>query len=60
MVRRLGKLGTKTALRLAERAVSTAGSSDDMKSAQLSAMESILDDMAGDEALAAKVCEVMP
>ena len=59
MVSRLGRLGTKTALRLAERAVSTAGSSDDIRQAQLSAMNNILDDMAGDEALAAKVCEVI-
>ena len=59
MVSQLGRLGTKTALRLAERAVSTAGSSDDMKSAQLTAMNNVIDDMAGDEALAAKVCEVM-
>jgi hypothetical protein len=31
----------------------------DMKSAQLAALESILDDLAGDEAMAAKVCEVL-
>lgn len=61
---RLGKVGTKSALRLAERAVFTAGMQadtppDEMKSAQLSALRSILDDFAGDEALASKECEVI-
>ena len=56
MINRLGNVGTKEALRLAERAIFT--SSDGTKSAQLSAMESILNDLAGDEALATKVCEV--
>ncbi len=64
LISRLGPVGCKTALRLAERAVFTAGMQDstsphDMKSAQLAALESILDDLAGDEAMAAKVCEVL-
>lgn len=64
MVSRLGNIGCKTALRLAERAVFTAGlqqelPADETKSAQLSALQSILDDFAGDEALAARVCEVI-
>jgi len=57
IINRLGNVGVKTALRLAERAVFTA--SDETKSAQLSAMEGILEDMAGDDALASKVCEVI-
>ena len=32
---------------------------DEMKSAQLSALQSILEDFAGDEAMAAKECEVI-
>lgn len=64
MVSRLGKVGCKTALRLAERAVFTAGMQkgalpDDMKSAQHSALQGILDDLAGDEAMAARECEVI-
>ena len=56
MINSLGNVGTKEALRLAERAIFT--SSDETKLAQLSAMEGILNDLAGDEALATKVCEV--
>lgn len=56
IINRLGNVGVKTALRLVERAVFTA--SDETKSAQLLAMEGILDDMAGDDAIASKVCEV--
>ena len=55
MIHSLGNVGTKEALRLAERAIT---SSDETKLAQLSAMEGILNDLAGDEALATKVCEV--
>ena len=60
MIGRLGKVGCKDALRLAERAISTAGlqqiksSPDERKLSQLSALDSILEDLAGDEALAAK------
>ncbi|KAL7527304.1 hypothetical protein ACHAXR_003788, partial [Thalassiosira sp. AJA248-18] len=57
IISRLGKVGSKTALRLAERAIFTA--SHETESAQLSALDSILEDLAGDEALAAKVCEVI-
>ena len=64
LISRLGTVGCKTALRLTERAVFTSGiqantSLNDMKSAQLAALESILDDLAGDEAVAARVCEVL-
>ena len=57
LIGRLGKLGCKTALRLAERAIFTAGMQGDIT--QISALESILDDLAGDEALAAQVCELI-
>ena len=57
IINRLGNVGVKTALRLVERAVCTA--SDETKSAQLSAMEEILEDLIGDDALASKVCEVI-
>ena len=57
LIFRLGKLGCKTALRLAERAIFTAGMQGDIT--QISALESILDDLAGDEALAAQVCELI-
>ena len=57
IINRLGNVGIKTALRLAERAVFTA--SDETKSAQLLAMEEILEDLIGDDALASKVCEVI-
>lgn len=64
LVARLDKMGCKTALRLAERAVFNSGMQhniiiDDMKSAQLVALESILDDLAGDDAAAARVCEII-
>ena len=64
LINRLGAVGCKTALRLTERAVFTSGiqentSLNDMKSAQLAALDSILDDLAGDEAVAARVCEVL-
>jgi len=61
IIGRLGEVGCKTALRLAERAVFTArGQGSEMKSAQqLSALEEILDDLVGDDAMAARVCEVI-
>lgn len=64
MINSLGKVGCKAALRLAERAIFTAGmqqsaSPEEMKSAQLSALQGILVDFAGDEAMAAKECEVI-
>lgn len=57
LIGRLGTVGCKTALRLVERAIFTAGMQGD--TSQISALESILDDLAGDEALAAKVCELV-
>jgi hypothetical protein len=63
IVSRLGKVGCKSALRLAERAVFGAGmqgtSPDGMAARQLFEIESILNDFAGDEAIAAKECEVI-
>jgi len=64
IISRLGKLGAKAALRLAERAVFTAGmqqqiTTDELKSAQLVALESILEDLAGDEAMVSRECEVI-
>lgn len=63
IIGRLSTVGCKTALRLAERAVATAGREDDLKgddlgSAQLAALDEILDDLAGDEVTAQKLCEV--
>jgi len=58
IIGRMGEVGCKTALRLAERAVFTAeGQGSEMKSAQLSALDNILDDMGGNDA--ARVCEVI-
>lgn len=57
LISRLGKVGCKTALRLAERAIFTAEMEGN--TSQIFALGSILDDLAGDEALAAKVCEVI-
>lgn len=67
IISRLGKVGCKAALRLAERAVFTAGmihknnspDEDELMSAQFSALQSILDDLAGDDALTANECKVM-
>lgn len=57
VIGRLGEVGCKTALRLAERAVFTAEQSS--ASGQLSELEDILDDLVGDDAMAARVCEVV-
>jgi SpoVK/Ycf46/Vps4 family AAA+-type ATPase len=65
IIDRLGTVGCKTALRLAERAVATAarqqvGETDDddrMEEAQLNALAAILEDLAGDEVTAEKLCE---
>lgn len=64
IIRRLGNVGCKTALRLAERAVGTAErvdglNGDEVESAQLSALDEILEDLAGDEFTAQKLCEVL-
>lgn len=63
IINRLGSVGCKTALRLAERAVATAGrsndiSGDNLESAQLAALDEILEDLSGDEVTAQKLCEV--
>jgi hypothetical protein len=62
IIDRLGDVGCKTALRLAERAVATAAvhttDNDDMQEAQLNALMGILNDLAGDDVTAAKLCEV--
>jgi ATP-dependent 26S proteasome regulatory subunit len=57
VVGRLGRVGCKTALRLAERAVFAAGSSDG--DAQRTAMASILDDLVGDTLTSSQLCEVL-
>ena len=58
-----GKVGCKTALRLAERAISTAVMEqqtplDDMQSAQLSALQNIIEDLAEDAALTSQECQI--
>jgi vesicle-fusing ATPase len=64
MVDRLGSMGCKTALRLMERAVAVAGTGTggdgerSLATKQAEALESILDDLAGDEAAAERVCEI--
>jgi SpoVK/Ycf46/Vps4 family AAA+-type ATPase len=60
IIDRLGEVGCKTALRLAERAVLTAAdkSTADEKAAQSEALEGILEDLVGDDAIAARVCQV--
>jgi len=57
IVGRLGDVGCKTALRIAERSVFTAdkGSS----TGQLVELGNILDDLVGDDAMATRVCEVI-
>jgi len=66
IIGRLGSgVGCKTAIRLAERAISSAhamsdayGSDEELAEAQLASLEEILEDLAGDEAMASKICEV--
>lgn len=64
IIDRLESVGCKTALRLAERAVATAGidtastNKEELEKAQLSALAVILEDLAGDEVTAEKLCEV--
>lgn len=63
IIDRLGSVGCKTALRLAERAVATAGmrtepDSTDTGKFQLEILAEILEDLAGDEVTAEKLCEV--
>jgi hypothetical protein len=65
MIDRLGQVGCKMALRLAERAASTAiflgnvASNEDLGTAQLNALEEILDDLSGDELTATRLCNVV-
>ena len=64
IVNSLGSVGCKTALRLAERAIATAGreileGEKELEKRQLEALAEILDDLAGDEVTAAKLCEVL-
>ena len=63
IIDRLGSVGCKTALRLAERAVGTAGvrasDGDDMEEAQLNALQGILEDLTGDGVTAQQLCEVL-
>ena len=60
IIDKLGEVGCKTALRLAERAVLTAAdkSTTDAKTAQSEALGVILEDLVGDDAIAARVCQV--
>lgn len=54
MIDRLGQVGCKTALRLAERSVaSSSGDTDQVRS-----LESILDDLAGDEINMSRLCRL--
>ena len=62
---RLGSVGCKTAIRLAERAIASAHamsneyvSNEELAEAQLASLEEVLEDLAGDDAMASKVCEV--
>lgn len=57
MIDSLGSVGCKTALRLAELAVSTSDDNDGQ--AQLDALTEILNDLAGDELSAQRLCEVI-
>jgi hypothetical protein len=50
-------VGVKTALRLVERAIASASGGDERS--QLSALEQILDDLAGDEVTAKNLCEII-
>jgi hypothetical protein len=63
IIDRLESVGCKTALRLAERAIATAGldsgkKGEEREKAQLAALTEILDDLAGDEVTATRLCEV--
>ena len=65
IIGRLGSVGVKTAIRLAERAIASAyvmsdeyGSDEELAEAQLASLDEILEDLAGDEAMASKMCEV--
>lgn len=61
MIDRLGKVGCKTALRLAERAFGSAGfpTGSNAGKLQLQALTEILDDLAGDQLTAGELCNIM-
>lgn len=64
IIDRLERVGCKTALRLAELAVMTAGQGSDatkesVGEAQIQTLTEILDDLAGDEVSANQLCEVL-
>lgn len=61
IVRRVGKVGCKTALRLAQRAVVCAvvDAESNEEAAQLAALDEILEDLAGDTVTVEKMCEVI-
>jgi len=65
IIGKLGSVGVKTAIRLVERAIASAhvmsdeyGSDEELAEAQLASLDEILEDLAGDEAMASKMCEV--
>ena len=65
IIARLNTVGCKTAIRLAERAVTTASANGGdgekgpgIEEAQLVALGEILDDLVGDEVIAQSICEV--
>jgi hypothetical protein len=63
VINQLSEVGCKTILRLVERAIFTAGIEQESpaevkKAAQLAALDDILQDFAGDEAIASRVCSV--
>jgi hypothetical protein len=63
IIDRLGNVGCKTALRLTELAVATAGrainvTGEELEKTQSSALAEILDDLAGDEVTTEKLCEI--
>jgi len=61
IIENLGQVGCKTAVRLTERAISSSRGCKEgtERTSQIAALEEILHDLAGDEALAGKVCEVI-
>jgi len=67
MIKHCGSVGCKTALRLAEQAVSTVDRANDgglagskLGEAQVAALKEMLEDISGDKMLAQNLCEVFP
>ena len=56
LIQRLEKVGCKTALRLAERALSTTGTE---QGDPFNVLATILDDLASDQAASERLCEVV-